>query len=285
MKVGAIVVLYHPEQDVITKLKTYSKYNIDFVFVDNSIDYDEGDDNFNDFNIIHNKNNGGIAGAINKGVEFLINKDVELIFTFDQDSIIPDDFFDKMQAFANEKNAKIICPNFFDTNSRTYATFVTLSRWKYSVEKSASTTAFAISSGMGFTADVWGEIGQLNEKYIIDHVDTDFCLRAHDRGIKIYINHNICLNHEIGKREVHKLLGVTIKPNNHNHIRKYYISRNGTHLALKYIFKYPSYFYLNVLRIVHELVCVIFYEKEKKKKTVAILRGLVDAVSGRLGMF
>jgi rhamnosyltransferase len=138
---------------------------------------------------------------------------------------------------------------------------------------------------MGFSKKAWENIGRCNEDYIIDHVDTDFCMRALDKDYKIYVNYDICLKHAIGKRTTHNFLGVTIKPNHHNYIRKYYIVRNGTHLAFKYFLEYPSYFYLNILRVAHEFVCVLFYEKNKIKKTLSMLKGLCHSMYGKLGSY
>ncbi|EPK7767910.1 TPA: glycosyltransferase [Klebsiella oxytoca] len=285
MKVGAVFVLYNPSPDIINKLKEYeSKYaNTELIFVDNSPSDASTKIAITDHNYFYNGNKGGIAGALNIGVNELFKRHCDFVFTFDQDSELPDEFFNSMINFINLKKANIVCPNFYDINSKTYATFVELTKWKYTVVDKPATTAFAISSGLGFSKHVWEVVNPFDESYIIDHVDTKFCLEAHDKRIPIFVNYDVCLNHEIGNRVVKRFLGVTLKPNNHNEIRKYYIVRNGTVLGFKYLLKYPSYFYLNILRVVHEYLCVILYESSKLKKVYFMTKGLLHSLVHKMG--
>lgn len=291
MKFGMVVVLYKPSDDVLNKIKNYNDFGVEVVIVDNSPkDYITYELEQSKIFYIKNYNIGGIAKAFNLGLDFLLEKECDFLFTFDQDSIIPHDFFNSMELFITKSNANFVCPDFFDVNSKTNATFIKLTKWRYNkIERDninqSCNVAFAISSGMGFSKNTWLDLRYYNEDFIIDHGDTDFCLKALKKGYKIKVNFDICLNHAIGEREVKKLLGVTFKPNHHSYIRKYYIVRNGTYLSFKYFFSYPSFFYLNCLRIVHETVCVCFYEDEKTKKLKAMFIGLIHAIRGKLGVF
>lgn len=280
MRFGVVVVLFEPDNDILDSLSQYIKEDIILCAVDNSKEKTKFP---YDCEYIHNANNGGIAGAFNKGISILLSKGCDFIFTFDQDSILPKNFFSSMSHFISEKKAKMVVPDFIDINSKTHAAFVKLTPWKYTVTREEEVTAFAISSGMGFDVSIWNMIGPFTEQYIIDHVDTELCLKAVTHNIKIFVNYNICLEHQIGNRSVHKFIGVTLKPNHHNFKRKYYIVRNGTHLSFKYFFQYPSYFYLNILRVIHETLCVILYEKDKKRKLIYIFKGLIHAMLNKLG--
>lgn len=284
MNIASIFVLYNPQPPEIEKIKKYCEdfEEIDWVVVDNSKSPIDNYDEVKNCKYVHNNNIGGIAGAISRGIEHT-SENTEYVFTFDQDSVIPHNFFQSMANFIREKNAKLVCSNFFDVNSKTFAKFVHLNKFNYDVVSDSDYTTFAISSGMGINKSFWLEMNGVNENYIIDHVDTEICLKAHSRGERIYINYDICLEHAIGERKVYKFLGVTLKPNNHNHIRKYYIVRNGTHLAWKYLFKYPGYFYLNILRLIHEFLCTILYEKNKIKKLRYMAMGLIHSCLGKLG--
>lgn len=283
MKYGTVIVLFNPDESAIHHINELVQRNVNLVLVDNSAIPNKfySSSTFYFFN----GNKGGIAGALNLGVDYLFANGCDFVFTFDQDSKIPSDFYSSMDCLIKRKNANLVCPNFFDINSKTYATFVHLTKFSYEIIEQADYTNLAISSGMGISQKAWKNIGVFNDEYIIDHVDTDYCLRALDKDYKIYVNYDVCLNHAIGNRTTHKFLGVTVKPNHHNFIRKYYIARNGTHLAFKYFFKYPSYFYLNVLRVVHELICVLFYEEGKIKKTASILKGILHSIFGKLGSY
>lgn len=284
---AVVVVLYNPDDEAILNLNQFNAFGL---YVINN-----GMDDISDkltwlskkrkFSYYNNNNKGGIAGALNVGVTNAFLDEYDYVFTFDQDSNINDNFISSMESFIKNRNADIVCPNFYDINSHTFATFVELTKFKYKVVVDSDVTAFAISSGMGFSKNAWQKIGLLNEGYFIDHVDTDFCLRAIISELKIHVNRDVCLEHAIGNRTCHRFLGVTLKPNHHNYLRKYYIVRNGTHLGFKYFFKFPSYFYLNILRVTHEFACVLLYESDKQRKLSSMLKGLWHSVVNRLGQY
>lgn len=286
-KFAVVVVLYNPNEDAILNLDQFDEFGLYIV--------NNGQNSISDklmwltekrkFNYFDNKNKGGIAGALNIGVTQAFADGYDYVFTFDQDSQINNEFIPSMEVFIKNKNADIVCPNFYDVNSHTFATFVELTKFRYKVVVDADVTAFAISSGMGLSKNAWQQIGLFDERYFIDHVDTDFCLRAAVSGLTIHVNRDVCLEHAIGNRTCHRFLGVTLKPNHHNYIRKYYIVRNGTHLGFKYFFKFPSYFYLNILRVSHEFACVLLYENDKRKKVLSMIKGLWHSVTNHLGQY
>lgn len=287
LRYAFVVVLFKPDDSVFRNIEKYKDVGV-FVVNNGPGDYEgflRNELAIENVFYQNNSNKGGIAGAFNVGLTEAFKQGYEFCFTFDQDSCIFDDFIPSMDNLIGLKHADLVCPNFFDVNSKTYATFVSLYKFKYKVDNYAECTAFPISSGMGISKKAWDEIGKFNENYFIDHVDTDFALRAATLGYRFFVNHGLCLNHAIGQRSLHKFLGVTLKPNHHNYVRKYYIVRNGTHLAFKYILKYPSYFYMNILRVIHEVLCVLLYEKDKMIKIKSMTKGLFHAVIGRLGAY
>lgn len=286
MKVGVIVVWFNPDREHIKNLELMLEQVTDICIVDNSVH----NDNYKllkdkDVKYIHNSNIGGIAGAFNRGFDYFSNLgDVKNIYTFDQDTAIPNDFFSHMNEFVKNKGAKIACPSFFDTNAKTFGKFVKMGKIRF-YESDDDKTHFCISSGMYINIEMYQYLGGFNEKLIIDHVDTEFALKAYVKKIDIYFNKNVTLKHAIGERESKKFLGVIIKPNHHSKIRKYYISRNGTYLAFKYFRYTKSYFVLNVARMIHEYMSVFLYENDKLNKIKAMNRGLVDALKSKLGNY
>lgn len=287
MKVGVVIVWYNPTQDQVNN--TFKLSNIDDLkvcVVDNSKEkYVDArlESKLETISYVHNGNEGGIAGAFNRGIEsFLEDESISLYFTMDQDSDFQSSYYQEMSAFMVKNNAAIACPNFYDRNSKTYGTFVSLTPYFYKIVKDG-TSVFCISSGMGISAEAWKDVGPFDEDLIIDHVDTDFCLKAYSKRIEIKVNYEQCLNHAIGEREKHYFLGVCFKPNHHSYVRKYYIVRNGTYLAFKYFGITKGYFNLNILRVIHEVACVVLYEKDKLRKLRFMAQGLIDGLRGKLG--
>nr|WP_281959677.1 glycosyltransferase [Enterobacter mori] len=287
MRVGVVIVWYNPTEEQIKNV--YNLSNIEFLRVcvaDNSKEKaaEEAKELAkHSIDYVHNGNHGGIAGAFNRGIECLTHDDrIDIFFTMDQDSDIQPEYYKKMYEFMTTTGSEIACPDFFDRNAQTHGTFVDLTPYSYKVVKEGS-TVFCISSGMGITKKAWTKIGNFDERLIIDHVDTDFCLKAYAENIKIHVNYEQCLNHAIGEREKNYLFGVCLKPNHHSYVRKYYIVRNGTYLAIKNFQHAKGYFTLNILRVVHEVACVVLYEKHKLKKLKYMALGLIHGIRGKLG--
>ncbi|WP_194091038.1 glycosyltransferase [Vibrio hibernica] len=279
-KFGVIYVLYYPNQYQVKEILKTTKFNGSVCVVDNTpVNNNNSNyfDNYPDVKYIDNKNSGGIAGAFNLGFQYFISISCNMVFTFDQDSIIPDRYFSEMLNYYDKYNAKILCPNFYDTNSNTFGKFVKLTKFGYA-ESNDNTTHFCISSGMLIDIATYIELGGFDEGLIIDHVDTDFALKALCENVKIYFCKEVIMEHQIGNRSKHEFLGVTLKPNHHNKLRKYYIVRNGTYLSFKYFSKYKGYFFLNVNRVIHEFLCVILYEKDKLAKVFYMAKAILASI-------
>lgn len=286
MKNCAIVVWYNPTIEHVDNLNKMKKNCDNICIVDNSSSSNSNLlDSLGGVNYILNKNIGGIARAFNLGFEYFINEvGCDAVYTFDQDSVVPDDFFDQMNGFVKIKKAEIACPNYYDINAKAYATFTKLTKFKYK-ESTDDTVDLCISSGMYISTEVYEKLGGFDERYIIDHVDTEFALKAYANKIPIYLNRDVCLEHAIGHCEVKKFLGKTIKPNHHPWIRKYYGARNGTYAAFKFWHVSKGFFVLNILRMIGEYLGVILYERDKLRKVHVMNKGLYHAIIGKLDYY
>lgn len=293
-KFGAVVVLYKPTSEQIKNIIRLSKLCSYIVAVDNSPALINHAVNFSGFeNIIYVSNNnvGGIAGAFNTGLYVLREHGLKIFFLFDQDSCPDDSYFMKMNKSRIECNLDevLIGPNVFDVNLGRFSPRLIFHKWRYKALQVTSgdtgllSCSSIISSGTLITESAFAKIGLFREDYFIDHVDTDYCLRAGFLGVPIFINADVILPHSIGERSLHKFLFLNFRPNNHNSIRRYYISRNGVHLSLKYGLRKPSFFLINSLRMFHEFFGIVLFEKDKKRKILALLLGFIDGVFSRLG--
>lgn len=283
MNFAVVVIWYNPSLEHVNNLALIYKQNRNICVVDNSSNSNENLINLPGVRYIHNKNLGGIAGGFNRGFDSFSN-DSLYVYTFDQDTVIPGSFFSDMEGFIKSTGAKLSCPNFYDINAKVYGKFVKI-RGATFIETKDDKTHFCISSGMCISLPTFKELGGFNEELIIDHVDTDFALKAFEKGIDIYFNKDVVLAHAIGVREKRKFLGVTFKPNHHSKVRKYYISRNGTYLGIKYIKILKGYFFLNIIRMIHEYLSVILFEDDKYNKLKAMNLGILHAIRGRLGPY
>ncbi|WP_444633055.1 glycosyltransferase family 2 protein [Cupriavidus oxalaticus] len=85
---------------------------------------------------------------------------------------------------------------------------------------------FLISSGTLLRLDILQAVGWMNVGYFIDHVDTEWCLRALAAGYRIFGIRDALLDHSLGDRIVRVWFGRMREVPVHSPFRNYYIFRN-----------------------------------------------------------
>ena len=292
---GALVVLFNPSELHVCNLLRLKRLGKCVVAVDNSPALDlrlherihaEGID------ILWNFNQGGVAGAYNKGIERLIETACRILFIFDQDSEIPEDYFTQMLDVCGALDSPhfLVGPNIFDINVNRYlpAHFVrrfglkplSITDQKQGVLRCSS----IITSGSVMSAETYRALGPFREDYFIDHVDTEYSFRAMCKGVPIYINTSLVLKHELGKRVDHKVLFFKLTQWNTRPLRQYYSARNCIRIFRHYGARFPLLILINIITM-QQILSVAIYEKDKLKKIAAIMAGIIDGLRGQCGPF
>lgn len=295
IKLIGVLVTFEPSQAQVSNIE-YIASELDFVFVaDNS---ERGSSVLSDHaacfpdnvQVLLNGNAGGIAGALNVGVQEAIKDFGDcFIFLLDQDSCLPASFFQKQSLFAVENHRQVVAPKYFDINSRTFGNYTRLSKWR--IENIYGEQAvqpfevtFAITSGTLIHSSLFEEVGFFREDYFIDHVDSEFCIRLHEAGHLILINPEVVFEHAIGSRKLRKFLGINFKPNFHSAARRYYAIRNGIFMIRQHVRFFPSIIWLIFLRIAYEYSGILLFENSRWSKVKALYWGIMDGIllnSGR----
>jgi len=291
----AIVVSYNPDRNLIKSIESIVSQNVDVILIDNaSVDKNILNEINNQPNIkiVVNKSNIGLAAAQNIGLQHAIKNKYKYASFFDQDSILPEDFFFSMcYAIRNIpleyiKKWGIIGPNFIDRNTKEYARFAILNKKSFITfsftnnQENFKAVSFIISSGSIIKVSLVEEIGLFRSKYFIDQVDTEFCMRTVTKGYFVIATNHACLNHTIGERQRKKLLFLTIRPNYHSKLRKFFIFRNGIHVMKEYGENHKGFSNLMFKRLVHDTLAVIFFEPQKFEKIRAIIVGIIKGLKG-----
>ena len=94
-----------------------------------------------------------------------------------------------------------------------------------------------ISSGALFPREALLELGLMDEGLFIDHIDTEWFLRAKDRGWRVFGVCDAVMDHGLGERTVMVWLGRWRYLPVHQPFRYYYIYRNS---VLLYRRSYPQ---------------------------------------------
>jgi len=291
-----VVVTYFPDDSCLANLETLLTRCDRLVIVDNTpgchtASFPEG----NNATVIKLGMNIGLAAALNRGIDFAGQSGYENIFLFDQDSRQPQGFFREMLSFKSEVDRAegkfaFYVPDFLDRNSRTSATFPVIRRFTLRHVKCTNMpfrgfddAVMAVTSGTLLKYSAFEKLGPFREDYFIDFVDNEYCLRAYKFGYEIAVNCAVVLDHSIGRRSTRKIFFLTLKPNFHSPVRRYYIARNGVRTAIEFGCERPVYLGLVFARLCHEVLSILLCEDRKVRKLHGCFWGAVHGITGRMG--
>jgi len=294
--VTAIVITFHPSQKTLTQLLDSLTTQVKkVIIVNNSTDVDlhylnNERRNSHQIKVLNLEKNFGIAYAQNIGIKAAIDAGANYVLLMDQDSIPEDNMVEKLLAvFQGECNSSVIAsgPSYVDprTNVRSY--FI-VSRFglphRYKPEKKLSPlnnieAAFLISSGTLISIPKLLKVGGMRSNYFIDHVDTEWCLRARDKGYTLIGVLSASMEHSLGDKVKRIWLFYLRSVAHHSPLRDYYMYRN-TILMLRDI-KIPFLWRCFVaLRLIPFATYFILFTKNRIARARAMLLGLKHGFAG-----
>ncbi|MGF6770097.1 rhamnosyltransferase [Paraburkholderia sp. GAS199] len=289
---GALIVLFHPSEAQLQRVVSMNAECDRLLVVDNSPRPDsEAAAWLTDAGVavLHHGNRHGIAGAFNAGLDALFAQGAAAVALFDQDSDVPPGYFDVMRdrCASLGGTAFMAGPRIFDENDRRFLPELTTSglgveRLALRADANVQRCAFLISSGSVISREAYARLGRFDESLFIDHVDTEYCLRALLCNVPIYLVPSLILPHRIGARRRHALGPFELTSMNHPGFRRYYSARNAMQIALQYGLRLPVAVVPNVLTL-WQIVQIVLLEKDKLGKLGAIALGVFDGMFGRMG--
>jgi GT2 family glycosyltransferase len=288
---GLVIVLYQPAAEFVDNMLHLSTACSHVVAVDNSPDPDQDLHALlrnRGLEVIWNGNQGGLAGAYNRGAETLLACGCEAFFLLDQDSEVADSFFEKMLEAAAGLGADefVMGPKIYEVKLDKFMPLLVPGKYLPKSVRIADRTSGlfpalgVISSGSMISAAAYRKIGRFSEEYFIEYLDGEYSLRARRAGVPIYLNAAVTLRQNFGNIRRHGKLFST----NHAAWRRYYAARNCVHCFRTYR-EYVGLHWLSGLFVLQQLIMVLFFEAQKLKKLLALASGSVDGVLGRLGPF
>ena len=284
-KVAAIIVSYNPDSNLFDSINLLLNQVEKVIIVDNGskekyVKYIKSI-NEDKIEIILNKENLGIATALNIGVRKALENGYEWILTMDQDSKASPDMVKKMFNVYNSINREerkdilSIFPNFVDERIQSIEENSNMNSYEY--------VDADITSGNLLRKEVFEKVGFFDDSLFIDLVDTDFCMRLNEKGIKMIKIRDAVLYHSLGESKTIKGILGSFNTSNHSALRRYYMTRNRFYIWEKY--KGLNSFTLNRDKKVFkkEFVKIILGEKDKVNKIKMVLRGYKDYKKGIKG--
>jgi rhamnosyltransferase len=292
MKFGATVVLYNPSDDDIDHVAILMKMADDVIVIDNSPNPDPQLHVrlvSQDIPLIDNRNVGGLARGLNLGIRELFARGCDVACIFDQDSRLPDNYFEAFGSAALELDRPdfLIGPVVYIAELDQKLPAVNFSRWQVSAKPVPEGTSgltpstFIITSGTAVSRDAFDKLGDFKEEYFIECLDVEYAFRAAAAGIPSYMHGGVLMHHSIATTTKHAL-GFTAY--NRSPDRCYYCARNIVSLSREYVRKMPVVLLWNVSTVL-QIATVLFFEKNKWRKLQASFVGILDGLRGKWGTF
>ncbi|ABQ27225.1 glycosyltransferase family 2 protein [Geotalea uraniireducens] len=294
--IWAGVITYHPDLVKLKNLVNILEIQVDKIIVFNNggcLDKDicklfQG----SNFEIIGCGENVGIAKALNEICRLAAQNLADYVVTFDQDSLPGDVFVNGLHDFIvtlsdSNKNVAAVGPVFVDERGSTEVlpVFQAGCWWVKKIDPlsgnhAAINASMLITSGMLLKISAWEKIGKFREDLFIDHVDTEWCLRALNREFELFVCPSVIMQHEISEEAPKRLFGRLVLK--YSPIRRYYAFRNTSVLILgKYTPCGIRIYFLTTL--CYRFFINLLVDKNMIRSLKAMLTGVVHGVIGKMG--
>lgn len=273
MNLAGVIILYHPDFDVVIRnIKNYID-DLDFLIVWDNTPLKNNQDQINVLLSDYNKKilyqteyeNKGIAYALNKAFEIARQKEFDFILTMDQDSI-----WEKFREY------KIEITNNIHSSIAIYAPLIVNVANNKIIR--CNNSNFVITSGAIYNITLFQKIGNFRENYFIDEVDNEYCLRTIKNGFKIRIIENSFLYQTFGSPVESK--GFEKYTAHYSAFRTYYQIRNRMWVWREYSSQLSYNYLLRTILLsgLRRFFLIILYEKCKKEKLFTIIKAFKDGL-------
>lgn len=241
--------------------------------------------------VIENQNIGGLAGAYNAAISRINaeHPDATHVLFLDDDTDTGElsAFLasDVTRRAASRADVAAVAPAYVDRETGLRGAHIRLNALSYEIvprdTKRPTKVSFLINSMSLWQLGAIHKIGAYSTQLSVDHVDTDYCLRAALNGFQIVLNPTVTFVHSIGKRQKYRILGKTLQSGGHSPQRRELIARNTTILGRHYLFRFPSFTILCIARIIYEMLGIMMVESNRINKLFAIIKGVLFGIVTR----
>lgn len=243
LKIHAIVVTYNPELDVLSREFELVIPQVDKIWlIDNasssSLATWVDDMGLHDkLELVQMPANLGLGAAQNTGIQLARAAGATHVLILDQDSQPMPDMVDRLLAASNQLQSAgvpvaAVAPVYADSATGPASGFVRLGWLDFKKQtvlpgQDVVEADFVISSGSLIPVSVLDAIGPMDESLFIDHVDTEWCLRAQSKGYKLFGVPGARMVHTLGDRRTRIWFLRWRNVPYHSPFRYYYILRNS----------------------------------------------------------
>jgi rhamnosyltransferase len=241
--------------------------------------------------IVVNANQGGLAGAYNAALARVStdHADATHVLFLDDDSgtgavrsLVESD---AVREWAARDDVAAAAPTYVDRATGMRLAPIQLSRFRYRVLsrhlQAPTEVSFLINSMSLWRLDALRRIGSYDERLAVDHIDTDYCLRAKILGYRLMLIPALSFEHSIGSRRKYQLIGRTLQAGGHSPARREMIARNTFVLIRRYGPRYPAFAVLCLTRLLYECLGIVIAEDRRASKLWSLAKGAASGAFAR----
>ena len=298
MKIHAIVVTYNPELDVLSRELELVIPQVDKIWlVDNasssSLATWVDDLGLHDkLELVRMPSNLGLGAAQNAGIQLACSAGATHALILDQDSQPMPDMVDRLLAASDQLQSSgvpvaAVAPVYADSATGPASGFVRLGWLDFKKQtvlpgQDVVEADFVISSGSLIPVSVLDDIGPMDESLFIDHVDTEWCLRAQSKGYKLFGVAGARMVHMLGDRRARIWFLRWRNVPYHAPFRYYYILRNSL-LMQRRLYMPLKWRVAEALRCLRVLVFYGLFAPRRGECLRMMFKGLWHGVRGISG--
>jgi rhamnosyltransferase len=273
----AIVVTFHPDQNLALNLNALSIEVDEIILVDNGsasaeIQYLESLVNPK-VHLIKNIRNLGVGEGFSQGMRWGLEKGFSHFLLMDQDSRPVEGMVQKLRAalqgLSNESSSLVLVGPAHEDFDR---------KLNKSPSEDLERVELLITSGSLVSRQILEKIGFYDERLFIDHVDHDFCLRLIHFGGSCYKVNSARMLHRFGEAKVKSFLGKSFFLQEYSPFRRYHMMRNRIVLYKRFGMFSGKWFWLDVKVALKDLIKLVLFEGNKLSKLTAVAKGFWDGL-------
>ena len=238
--------------------------------------------------------NRGLGWAHNEGLRTALDHGADAVLLLDQDSLPRPGMVAALVHARDEQRragARVaaVGARYLGTDRGHPSYFVRFGRLRFRrcfcrTDQPGSTVRadMLISSGALFGRDALEALGLMDEALFIDHLDTEWFLRAGAAGWRSFGVCDAVMDHGLGERTVRVWLGRWRYLPVHQPFRYYYVYRNSVLLWRR---DYPSrrWKHTDMLRLAKMFVVFSLFTGQRRRNLGMMVRGIRDGLKGRTG--
>ena len=267
----AVVVLFHPEGDLVARLQRVLPQVSMLVAISND---GEGPASLagldaSRLTYLQAAGNIGLAAALNQGLAQAAQRGFVWCLLLDQDTLVDDDLVSGLAeshtACPNRSTVGVLVPNYRSPGAAARLAYPSDATWQ--------PMETAVTSGSLVALETVRRVGGMREAFFIEGIDLEFSLRVRSAGLQLVASGRPLMTHGAGATEERRLFGRTVLVGHHPSWRCFLQFRNLAWTLRRYGRQEPHWTRVTLVSMLKRLCIVFLFERQRLRKVWAMLSG------------